>query len=195
MGKNQGKKHIFSRISFLYQAATYLSAASRPSSSCTSALIAEGDVRGTAEAGSIRASSVDHEDQNTQPGSREIHEGSTPQNSSTAGLSRLYVSQLRSISRKAVIRLAPEMKHTICKGCDALLRPGLTSTVQVENASRRKRKPHADVLVISCDTCGAVKRFPVGAKRQQSKGTRVARSKGNAQEMVLDTQPKDRSKK
>lgn len=191
MGKNQGKKHVFSRISFLYQAATYLSAASKPSSSCENASTAKGDVRGTAEAGPISISPVDHEEQNAQPRSGEINEDPTQQNSSTAGLSRLYVSQLRSISRKAVIRLAPEMKHTICKICDTLLRPGFTSTVQVENASRGKRKPHADVLVISCDTCGAVKRFPVGAKRQNSKDSRASQRKQKAQKMVLNHQLKE----
>jgi ribonuclease P protein subunit RPR2 len=79
-----------------------------------------------------------------------------------APLSRFYISTARTVAKKSVLRLSPSLKRTICKRCDLLLVPGATSTHRVENSSRGGRKPWADVLVVECNACGAVKRFPVG---------------------------------
>ena len=84
----------------------------------------------------------------------------------TLGPSRHLISQLRSVSLKGQIRLSQAMKHSICKRCDALLVPGSTSSTRIENKSRGGKKAWADVLVVTCQSCSAVKRFPVGAKRQ-----------------------------
>ena len=173
MGKNQAKKHLHSRISFLYQAATSLSAASSsvpsdaiPSTSEINQIIAKPETAPNA--------SIDSGIRQTQPEAGDIDGEADKRMSATAGLSRLYVAHLRSVSRKAVIRLSPEMKHTICKRCNAILEPGSTSSIQVDNASRGGRKPHADVLAISCNACGLVKRFPVSARRQRSRKSRAS---------------------
>lgn len=77
-------------------------------------------------------------------------------------LSRFYLQNLRAIAKKSVMRLDPSIKRTICKRCDSLLVPGVSSTHRIENPSKGGKKSWADVLVVECNACGAVKRFPVG---------------------------------
>ncbi|KAK8040530.1 Rpr2-domain-containing protein [Apiospora marii] len=79
---------------------------------------------------------------------------------------------MRTTSEKAVIRLSPALKHTVCKYCDSLLIEGETCVSVVENASKGGKKPWADVLVIRCKACKGVKRFPVGASRQKKQKLR-----------------------
>ncbi|RYP05947.1 hypothetical protein DL765_009671 [Monosporascus sp. GIB2] len=74
------------------------------------------------------------------------------------------------------------MKHTICKYCDTLLVEGDTSTSFVENQSKGGKKPWADVLVVKCNTCGGLKRFPVQAPRQKRRPIREAESKKKAED-------------
>lgn len=67
------------------------------------------------------------------------------------------------------MRLDPSIKRTICKRCDSLLVPGVSSTNRIENPSKGGKKPWADVLVVECNACGAVKRFPVGIEMLKEK--------------------------
>ena len=92
------------------------------------------------------------------------------------GQSRRLVSHIRAISCKSVLRLSPGMKHSFCIHCESLLIPGSTSSSMVENKSRGGRKPWADVLVITCKLCGASRRIPLGAKRQQKRKERPQKS-------------------
>lgn len=78
-------------------------------------------------------------------------------------------SDLQQVSRKAQLRLAVDLKRTICKTCNSVLISGRTATQEVENLSKGGRKPWADVLVIQCKLCGGKKRFPIGSKPQPSK--------------------------
>jgi ribonuclease P protein subunit RPR2 len=81
---------------------------------------------------------------------------------SQAAESARLVAQVRGVSRKAQIRLASEVKHSMCKRCDMLLIPDQTSTQVTVNASKGRKKPWADVLEIRCKSCGTAKRFQVG---------------------------------
>ena len=92
-------------------------------------------------------------------------------------LSRLFINHLKAVSLKGQVRLSSKMKHSICRRCDILLVPGFTSTSNLENKSRKGKKPWADVLVVTCTSCGAVKRFPVGAKRQFGRPDRARQEK------------------
>lgn len=65
---------------------------------------------------------------------------------------RMYVRSLRKIAKKLVLRLDPNIKRSLCKKCDLLLLPGLTSTIRLGS----KRQKH---VIIKCRDCGAVKRF------------------------------------
>ena len=80
----------------------------------------------------------------------------------SGSLARFYLTTLRSVAKKNVLRLDPAVKRTICKRCDSLLVPGVSCVHRIENKSSGGRKPWADVLVIECNACGTVKRFPVG---------------------------------
>jgi ribonuclease P protein subunit RPR2 len=83
-------------------------------------------------------------------------------NAVSSKLSRFYLSHLRSIAKKNVLRLDPSVKRTICKRCESLLIPGVSCRERIENQSKGGKKRWADVLVVECNACGTVKRFPVG---------------------------------
>lgn len=141
-------KHVYSRVSYLYQAATLLSATTSTE----------------------RVAGTDHTElsTDTRPDLVAFSNDQAPSKQP-----RFLINHLRSISLKSQTRLHPEVKRSLCKHCDALLIPGNTSTVTVENASKDGRKPWADVLVITCNACRVTKRFPVG-QPQSARGTEQA---------------------
>jgi ribonuclease P protein subunit RPR2 len=174
--KGLQQKHLHSRISYLYQAATYLSRATGKSQPCTSSFVAEkilGDNQGKAVAMPEAASGQSWPNVPTTLGNvtPTLAEPNVLQ-SQNAVLSRQLLGHLRAVSLKGQIRLSPNLKHSICKRCDLLLVPGSSATVQMENKSRGGKKPWADVLVMTCTACGTAKRYPVGAKRQLRKEKR-----------------------
>ncbi|KAK0647531.1 Ribonuclease P protein component 4 [Lasiodiplodia hormozganensis] len=146
-------KHLHSRISYLYQAATYLANQhAKP-----------------ADNGNTEEMDID-----AKAGGRPVTQHEEPtQNAFPPGLPFYYASHLQSVSMKTQIRLSQNVKHSICKRCSAILIPGSTSSSKIENLSRGGKKPWADVLVVECNVCKAQKRFPVGAKRQLRKGERA----------------------
>ncbi|OTA76889.1 hypothetical protein M434DRAFT_49314, partial [Hypoxylon sp. CO27-5] len=156
MGKSKGpgsvpNRPIYSRISYLYQAAAYLASQS-----------------GLKEPNAVTPAS--------EGTGQKISEETTCIPHSKYALSRRLITDLRSSSLKSQIRLSPAMKHTICKFCDSLLIEGETSSSIVENKSKGGKKPWADVLVVKCNACGGVKRFPVQAPRQKRRPVREKES-------------------
>ncbi|KAI0602721.1 Rpr2-domain-containing protein [Biscogniauxia sp. FL1348] len=150
-GGSVPNRPLYSRISFLYQAATYL---------------------GTREDQRASAHTTE-ETENSRPASEEKHNNSLKGHVHVQqALSRRFLTDLRATSLKSQIRLSPAMKHTICKLCDSLLVDGETSSSTVENRSKGGRKPWADVLVVKCSTCGGVRRYPVQATRQKRRSAR-----------------------
>jgi ribonuclease P protein subunit RPR2 len=139
---------IYSRASYLYQAASYL--AKQQSSTGQDAL--------------SKSSTAGWEHSASGPTKNE--------QKALANMSRQAVSTLRAVTQKAQIRQSPAMKQTICKFCDTLQIEGATCTSTIENASKGGRKPWADVLNIKCKTCGNVKRYPVSAPKQKRKTLR-----------------------
>jgi ribonuclease P protein subunit RPR2 len=150
--KSQGipNRHLHSRISYLHQAANYLSQTeTSPSASSTQPDQNEGTLEGRHhQVASIR--------------------------SHGAGQSRFLLTHLRGIAHKSQTRISKDMKHTVCKRCQALLIAGRSSEEVVTNASRGELKPWADVFEIRCNACAAVKRFPVGQKRKADDSTAKA---------------------
>ncbi|RDD36566.1 Ribonuclease P protein subunit p21 [Trichoplax sp. H2] len=67
-------------------------------------------------------------------------------------LCRIYVRSLRKIAKKLVLRLDPNIKRTLCKKCDLLLIPGITSTIRHSS----KREKH---VILKCKDCATTKRF------------------------------------
>ena len=180
-GANAPQKHLHSRISFLYQAAGYLTSVQQVSQN--SALQSIGIdlavfkpiIQASPEDSSPKSTSIYSEcsssqDPNTKP-------PTDAENSHTSarglGLACRLTSHLQAVSLKGQIRLSPAVKHSICKKCHAFLIPGSTMSSLIENKSRGGKKPWADVLVQRCNSCGATKRFPVGMKRQPCRKDRV----------------------
>ncbi|KAK7756608.1 hypothetical protein SLS62_001445 [Diatrype stigma] len=167
-GKNKAagsvpNRPIYSRISYLYQAAAYLS-----STSSQNHEVSTPHEAAVAQTQTSTDATEESKSNNTQ--------SQASDNAAKQAVSRRLLSDLRACSLKTQIRLSPSMKQTICKYCDTLLIEGDTSTSVVENQSKGGKKPWADVLVVKCNTCGGVKRFPVQAPRQQRRPVREARS-------------------
>lgn len=85
---------------------------------------------------------------------------SSEKRKSTDSLARLYLNHMDLVSKKAVLKLHPDIKRTVCKRCSRLLINGLTSTTRISNDSK-KMLSYCDVLEIECQ-CGYLKRFPIG---------------------------------
>ena len=185
-GAEPPNKHLYSRISFLYQAATHLlhddvarkSQPEPPTAPVGAPVLTEpatnipslfgGPAAATAEANADAQDSANSNEQH----SLKLPATATP--TPSLALSRHLVTHLRSVSLKTQIRLAPDIKRSICKRCNALLIPGTTSAPRIENASRGGKKPWADVLVVECLACGTVKRFPVGARKRAKRNGKGA---------------------
>lgn len=171
MAKSKGQpgvqnRIIYSRASYLYQAANYLS-------NC--------------------ADSAENAPSSTEEPSKPQHsvqDQHGKQQKALENMSRIVMIDMRAVSLKAQIRQSPALKRTVCKFCDTLLVEGRSCSSMVENLSRGGRKPWADVLVIKCKTCGNVKRFPVDAPRQKRKSHRSVESNtrhGKQQKSVDET--------
>ena len=179
--KGLQQKHLHSRISYLYQAATYLSGITGKAQTCESNSDNEkqlvnnhGEAAGMSEAVSEQSLPIPPFTQ--EEGTPALGEHSMLETQSAA-LPRQLLTHLRAVSLKGQIRLSPNMKHSICKRCDLLLVPGNSATTYMENKSRGGKKPWADVLIITCNACGTAKRYPVGSKRQLRKEKRPIQAK------------------
>ncbi|KAH7398830.1 RNAse P Rpr2/Rpp21/SNM1 subunit domain-containing protein [Phaeosphaeria sp. MPI-PUGE-AT-0046c] len=156
--KGLPSKHLHARTSFLYQAATYLN-------------LQTSSVEATAKDGTTGRSPE------------------TGQNCRLQALSPIALelgSDLQQVSRKAQLRLAVDMKRTICKRCNTILVPGRTAIQTLENSSKNRQKPWADVLSIECKLCGGKKRFPIGAAKQVKKRAREPASKDTTSTTSMD---------
>lgn len=144
-GDSVPNKHLYTRISYLHQAAVYLQTVDLDK-----------------QPKDVRESGAHH-----APGHPE--RGSTGKN-----MARHLVGNLRAVSRKALIKSTPGMKQTFCKYCDTLLIEGDTCSTTVENPSKGGKKPWADIMVMQCRSCMNVKRFPMGCSRQKKRSQRMA---------------------
>jgi len=149
--KGVPNKHLHARTTFLYQAATYLT------------------LQAAAETHEQGKENLDAPNQAPSVAIARVR----PQ----SALALQIGTHLRAVSLKGQVRLSTGLKRSVCKTCNAILIPGQTSTQTVENKSKGRRKPHADVLVIECSFCKSKKRFPVGATRQQKKAKRAFEKK------------------
>ena len=71
-------------------------------------------------------------------------------------LSRRYVDLARRISERTKVRIPRESKKYLCKICGIALVPGVNARVRLHARNSG--------LVITCLSCGTVKRYPVTAK-------------------------------
>ena len=146
--KSQAQTHLHARISFLHQAATYLSN--------TRGILRKPDL---SPESSLRPKLLKNSEQN---------DGSawTSVSSREPGV---LTAQLRAVSLKSQCRLSSDLKRTLCRRCNMLMKPGETCTSGMENDSRNSSKPWAQMLVIHCHFCGTKKRFPIEKDRVRQK--------------------------
>jgi ribonuclease P protein subunit RPR2 len=71
--------------------------------------------------------------------------------------SRRYVELARKISTRTKVRIPSEEKRYLCKGCGLPLIPGRNARVRVLPGNSR--------IVITCLSCGKLKRYPFARKR------------------------------
>jgi ribonuclease P protein subunit RPR2 len=171
MGKGKNKNGAFrvpnrqnhARISFLYQAATYL----------TNIPYTKSESIPQKQESNTENGALQQNDSSDLP----FTDTSSRKPASQFALSQYYASQIATIARKAQFKISPSLKRTICKGCKVVLVPGSTSTSAIENLSRNAEKPWADVLIITCNLCGMEKRYPLQFKGDRSgKRHRVSRA-------------------
>lgn len=72
-------------------------------------------------------------------------------------LSRRYVGLARKISERTKVRIPTETKRYLCKSCGIALVVGRNAKVRLHAAKSG--------LVITCLSCGALKRYPVISKK------------------------------
>ncbi|EJF57641.1 Rpr2-domain-containing protein [Dichomitus squalens LYAD-421 SS1] len=123
-------RDIIQRINFLYQASTYLSTISQPP---------DGTVQ-------LQRNDSTH-------GKRKKNTIRHPK--STAELSRCYVGSMRIVGQKAIVRMDPSLKRTLCKQCDTVLLPGATASVRVKPSGS-----HGQVVTYTCLSCSTSRRIP-----------------------------------
>ncbi|RAL65974.1 hypothetical protein DID88_005635 [Monilinia fructigena] len=107
-------KALYSRMSYLYQAAIYFAVQDN-----------ENQYR------SIKGGASDSSMENVmQCDTTKVDANFT---GSCQPLSRRLISELRSVSQKGLMRMSPDMKHSMCKKLSTLLMEGTSCTAHIEN--------------------------------------------------------------
>ncbi|KAK0485338.1 Rpr2-domain-containing protein [Armillaria luteobubalina] len=73
----------------------------------------------------------------------------------TGDLSRSYVTSMKVVGRKTVVKMDPSVKRTICKRCNTILVPGSTVTIRAN-----KSASHGHVMAYTCTHCKTTRRIP-----------------------------------
>lgn len=188
--KSVQNKHHYSRASYLYQAAAYLSAHTASRQDPLAAAVASPREPDSSTQPDTTVSNEAPESHDAELAADEAKQAKTTTAAAAAattarplprGSERYLITHLRGVGLKTHTRLSRDIKRSLCKRCDTLLVPARTSTAGIENASKGGRKPWADVYVVTCLVCGTEKRFPAGMEQQKRKGMRgEQRKKGGA---------------
>ncbi|KAJ3238167.1 Ribonuclease P protein subunit p21 [Chytriomyces hyalinus] len=72
-------------------------------------------------------------------------------------LSRFYAQSMKTVAARMVLRMDPQIKRTICKGCSSLLIPGMTAHVETLDSSAGIPQ----VVTTTCNLCSRTKNLPV----------------------------------
>ncbi|KAJ5600554.1 hypothetical protein N7450_001621 [Penicillium hetheringtonii] len=153
-GKN-AKSHLKARMGFLEKAANYLQAAKTTGKNIDE--VSETDETSQMSRNADYTSTK--ENAKTEVGTRTPRTIQAP----SSNLSRVYISQMYGVSLKTLTRLPIQTKRVV----KPPLSSGTTCTIETQNASRGRKKPWADVMVIRCLVCGTEKRFPETGRRSQ----------------------------
>ncbi|KAK3915204.1 Ribonuclease P protein subunit p21, partial [Frankliniella fusca] len=72
------------------------------------------------------------------------------QSSIDGDVAAYYGNSMLQTAQKSVLKIEPEVKRDICKGCGNLLKPGISVKVRIRSGN----------VIWTCLLCGTVKRFP-----------------------------------
>lgn len=148
----KGAAHVNARINYLYKIANYMQYSAQSSFETTTTTV-------TANIAPENGEDNNNNNNYCPPPQKSNKGNAAAQLSNT---SRLYVSQMRGVSRKGQQRLPLNVKRSVCKRCDSLFIPEVTCSRKIANPARpgTKSKPWADLLVVECSVCGFQKRYP-----------------------------------
>ncbi|KAI9591140.1 RNAse P Rpr2/Rpp21/SNM1 subunit domain-containing protein [Syncephalis fuscata] len=135
----------FQRMNFLYQAASLMTAAVVPERR-----IADDTAPGHLPKRKTRKSKP----RPSQATKQAIKDVNNPTRPALAGLGRFYVSSLKTIAKRNVLRLDPTLKRALCRRCDTLLLPGITFKLQFEENIN-------PAIITRCQYCQAPRRLPI----------------------------------
>ncbi|KAE8742314.1 hypothetical protein FOCC_FOCC012114 [Frankliniella occidentalis] len=65
-------------------------------------------------------------------------------------LAAYYGNSMLSTAQKSVLKIEPDVKRDLCKGCGNLLKPGFSAKVRLRSEN----------LIWTCLLCGTIKRYP-----------------------------------
>lgn len=159
-GKNS-KSHVKARLEYLQGAAEYFQSVSKFPDQARAAITDDATVvnNGADELFAPKDTPNTYAGKPTTA-SKGQGQGHRNANKTLANLSRVSISHMRGVSLKTQTRLPVPVKRSFCKRCDTLMLSGVNCTHEVTNASRGRKKPWADVLVVRCLVCSTEKRFP-----------------------------------
>lgn len=171
-GHSVTQKHLHARISYLFQASNYFSTISHHQEQPLREKDGPVKYDGSNFSNVTQHYSTKIRSEKKETPTKTSRALSFPNSKASSNLSCQMASHMRAVSLKSQIRLSSNVKRLVCRRCDNLLMPGELSTERLENLSKNGAKPWADVLVLTCNSCGTEKRYPVGAKRQPRKAVR-----------------------
>lgn len=163
--KGVANRHLYSRISYLHQAAQYLANASNNVSMI-------GATQKDALPPQLNDQPTSSNNSKTLSAGYSLP-GRESDRGQTSNQALRLSSHLLAVCRRAKVKASCDLKRCICKSCNELLVPGKTAIIRMENKSKGSRKPWADVLVAKCQRCGLERRYPVGQERQCKKKDRT----------------------
>jgi ribonuclease P protein subunit RPR2 len=167
-GKNakNAKSHFKARMEFLDKAANYLQAVTTAPVSVSVSAETQAAGRDDQEFSDKEAEKHMVPEHTLNSSAKEVVKSETDIHSRQmskkplANISRVYISHMRGVSLKTLTRLPVPTKRSFCKRCETPLTSGVTCSQEIQNASRGRKKPWADVKVVRCLVCGTEKRFP-----------------------------------
>lgn len=96
-----------------------------------------------------------------------------------------YVNDIRLMARKNVLRMDPTVKRTMCRNCNALLVPGLTSKIKILPSAS-----HVHVIRTHCLACNVARTIPCPPERANTReDIEAAVMHGDASAMREDATP------
>src|SRR5579871_4211317 len=155
--KGIANRHLYSRISYLHQAAQYLASTSNNTSAIA---VKQKDTLPL----QMNGQSIDSNNSKASSTDYTLATGEFDRGKPSNQALRLS-SHLLAICRRTKVKASCDMKRSICKSCNELLVPGKTTIIRMENKSKGSKKPWANVLVTKCQRCGFKRRYPVGQER------------------------------